>query len=218
VKEFTEIKIAEPLLQKQKEIFNKDFFHFDSKTSDLTYTKYIGTPISLESDILTLSTQMYFDNIPLSEMNTGVQIEFFNNSRKEEKLGEGIVISKYYQKAKREDWKISKEINNSNFKEIGINFNLNKNEKEALELGEIPLSMDDKWFLYCFNNEFHFYRSWTGIEMFKGTLIESNKEEGNWIVDKISVSKHWDPILGEQKAAIITLLKLGISRRLKILT
>ncbi len=216
LKEFTEIQIGELKTKSQEELLREKYLSFDSLESDLPYSKYLGKPISLEKGILKLSTQMYYEKIPLSEMNKGTRIEFFSNSRKAESWGDGIVHRKYFVQAKKEDWKIKTAIDESNSTEIITNIKLNSKEKEVLEFGETPLSMDDKWFVYCSDNEFHFYRSWTGIEIFKGEMTKSTLDHGQWEINKVSVSNEWNVSLEEKKELIQDLLMGGIRRKLEV--
>ncbi len=177
MREITEIKLSDDLLNKKEELLQNRFIIFRQNSTDLSSIKSVGTYISLQKNILKLNTQMYYEHIPLSDMNKGTQVDFLNSFRNEDKLGQGVITAKYFIKATKEDWKIKNEISQTNSDEVLINFSINEIEKKALELGGTPLSMDDKWFYYCYDNAFHFYRSWTGTEVFKGKIIKSNSKE-----------------------------------------
>ena len=192
-----------------------DLLPFDDKTKDFRFPYAIGRPVTINNGVLKLSTQMYYEGIPLSVMNTGVHVEFYKDYRKKEKFGEGTIASKYFVRAKKDDWKIEKEINNSKAVEVKVDLKLNKSEKAALELGILPLSMDDKWFGYCQENEFHFYRSWTGIEMIKGKLIRSDSNENEWSIHQVYLSREWYKVSKGVKDPITDLLKSLISLNLK---
>ena len=110
MKELTKIKISESLLGEQGKLMNERYLTFDFKSSTSPRSKYLGRPISFEKDVLTLSTQMYYEGIPLYEMNTGNNVEIFKGFGKEEKLTEGIILSKYFNKASKEDWKTKIDI------------------------------------------------------------------------------------------------------------
>lgn len=56
----------------------------------------------------------------------------------------------------------------SNCKRIDCNIVLTQEEFEVLSMGHIPEVMEDHWFMYCDNNSVNYFRSWTGIQIFKG--------------------------------------------------
>ena len=75
---------------------------------------------------------------------------------------------------------------------IECNIVLTKKEFEILFMGHIPEVMEDHWFMYCDENSVNYFRSWTGIQIFKGYYrienetciiysleINNNKEEYN---------------------------------------
>ena len=78
---------------------------------------------------------------------------------------------------------------------IECNIVLTKNEFEILYMGHIPEVMEDHWFMYCDEKSINYFRSWTGIQIFKGYYkiendsyiiylleINDNKEEYNEII------------------------------------
>ena len=217
MKEFTTIKINQQVDFNPDDLLSKEFIHFDFSTSTNLISKYIGRPISMEDSILKLSTQMYYEGIPLSEMNTGSQVIIFKDRRKNECWTTGEVADKFYIKAKKQDWKIEEEVSTFNGDGIDLELNLNQREKYALELGETPLSMDDKWFIYCENNTCHFIRSWTGIEMFKGQIVLGDSISEEWKIKNIIASRSWDSSIDEKKKLVHELLEYGIKRKLKLL-
>lgn len=56
----------------------------------------------------------------------------------------------------------------SDCKRIDCNIVLTQEEFEVLSMGHIPEVMEDHWFMYCDNNSVNYFRSWTGIQIFKG--------------------------------------------------
>jgi hypothetical protein len=44
-----------------------------------------------------------------------------------------------------------------------LNRTFAKDRATLLKLGFLPLTMEDKWFIYFENNTLHFHRSWTGV-------------------------------------------------------
>lgn len=75
---------------------------------------------------------------------------------------------------------------------IECNIVLTQNEFQILSMGHIPEVMEDHWFMFCDKNSVNYFRSWTGIQIFKGHYklencsyiiylleINDNKEEYN---------------------------------------
>ncbi len=56
----------------------------------------------------------------------------------------------------------------SNCKRIDCNIVLTQEEFDVLSMGHIPEVMEDHWFMYCDNNSVNYFRSRTGIQIFKG--------------------------------------------------
>ena len=56
----------------------------------------------------------------------------------------------------------------SKSKTIKCHIELTKEEYEKLSLGYRPQSLEDHWFMYCTDTAINYFRSWTGIQIFKG--------------------------------------------------
>jgi ADP-ribosylglycohydrolase len=98
-------------------------------------------------------------------------------------------LPKKEKKADANSWKCKPF---DNYKKIECNIVLTKDEFEKISIGHIPEVMEDHWFMYCDEKSINYFRSWTGIQIFKGyyriendsyiihTLeINDNKEEYN---------------------------------------
>jgi len=214
LREHTEIELNEDcdfdLIKDRKVIA------FDYNFSKLDRTKYLGNPISIENNILKLNTQMYYEGIPLKEVNTGSNVVIFTNSRKEIFLGTGVVKSKYFINSTKQNLKREKRLDEDNCDLILIDITLNKEERTAFALGDTPLSNDDKWVMYVSENIFHYHRVATGIEIFRGELINSNNSSDDWIIKEVLASREWKSSIEEKKQLISTLINFGIKRRLKL--
>ena len=92
-------------------------------------------------------------------------------------------------KATPESWKC---IPFTKTKKIPCSIFITREEFEILSMGHIPEVMEDHWFMYCDNESINYFRSWTGIQIFKGYYkiendlccigvleINDNKEEYN---------------------------------------
>lgn len=60
--------------------------------------------------------------------------------------------------------------------EIDFDKSYSKSESEILRKGVIAMSMDEKWNIIFEQNELNFYRSWTGIGIFK-IKFEENEDK-----------------------------------------
>lgn len=189
---------------------------FDYNFSKLNRTKYFGSLISIESNILKLNSQMYLEGIPLKEVNTGSNVAIFTNYRKEEFLGTGVVKSKYYIKSTKKNLKIQKSLDEDNCDLIKLNITLNKKERIAFDLGDTPLSNDDKWIMYVNDNVFHYHRTSTEIEVFRGEIINAKNSNEDWFITEILASREWKSSIEEKKQLISSLIKYGIKRRLEL--
>ena len=189
---------------------------FDHNFSKLNRTKYYGSLISIENNILKLNSQMYIEGIPLNEVNTGSNVAIFTNYRKEEFLGTGVVKSKYYIKSTKNDFNIEKNLDENNCDLIKLSIKLNKEERIAFELGDTPLSNDDKWIMYVKNNVFHYHRTATGIEVFRGEILNAKNSNEDWMITEIFVSREWKSSMQEKRELISSIIKYGIKRRLKL--
>ena len=219
MKEFTEIRIENVSEEMMDKILQSKILGFDRNNSNTLRTRYLGRPISFEGNILILDTQMYYDNIPLKDMNSDTEVIIYKNSRKEIELARGIIYKKYYIQATENDWKSKKHpiiyLGSDNSLELKINLQLTEKEKEALELGEIPLSMDDRHFKFSRNNRFHVIYSWTSKEIYGGEITKIIDSD-MWLIDVVKISKEWVRNYNEEN--IVEGIKLFIRRRMALLS
>lgn len=87
---------------------------------------------------------------------------------------EAKVIRRWFQPATSTQWK-TQEMQEK--KQLNYTETLTSKEYEFIMLGEMPFSMDDKWFVYGEPETgwLHFYRSWSGREIYK-VRFEACKE------------------------------------------
>lgn len=67
-------------------------------------------------------------------------------------------------KANKDSWKT---LDFKTFDKVDCNIKITKEEMDILIMGHIPEVMEDHWFMYCDDNSINYYRSWTGIQIFK---------------------------------------------------
>lgn len=176
MKEYTEIKMVNSKYENPDflEIENNLFFRFEDEALKMLVG---GRPIKIENENIVFETQGFYERIPKREANNGTKVEIFKDWRKEDKIGDGVIQKKYFTKAKKEDWKLEKELTENNSKEIKFDMTFTQEEKEILEMGNTPIQMEDKWFIFQEENKIRFFRSWTGIEFYKGELKIRNDKK-----------------------------------------
>ena len=59
-------------------------------------------------------------------------------------------------------------------KYIETSIAISNEQFEIIKQGLIPEAMEDKWFIYYTRGVIHFFRSWTGYEIYRATLQKSN--------------------------------------------
>jgi len=67
-----------------------------------------------------------------------------------------------------------------------VSVSLTDQEKIWLAHGQVPLSMDDKWVSYVENDCIHFYRSWTGLEVFQADIEKVRGDQ--WIINTVQMT------------------------------
>lgn len=152
-----------------------------------------------------------YNNIPEDWINVLKQKEYltnlvdkFNELINEEKNKEAIYMwqnglgdmNKYLngenplpkkdKKANADSWKC---IPFSNCKRIDCNIVLTQKEFEVLFMGHIPEVMEDHWFMYCDENSVNYFRSWTGIQIFKGYY---KLENNSYIIHALEINDNKD--------------------------
>ena len=177
MKEYTEVKITTSNYSNSEILNFKDYLHFKFKVDTLKMLVG-GKAIKEENGNILFETQGYYERIPKSLANKGTTVEVFKDWKKEEKVCEGIVESKYFTKTESGNWGIEKELDEENSQVIEFDMEFGEEEKEILELGITPTQMEDKWFIFQEGNKIRFFRSWTGTEFYQGEL--KKKENGKW--------------------------------------
>jgi ADP-ribosyl-[dinitrogen reductase] hydrolase len=70
---------------------------------------------------------------------------------------------------------------------ISVNWTLDQGAYKNLQLGHTAREMEDKWNIYTEDNTVHFHRSWTGMELFRFTLLPA--ENGGFSVSEFEVEQ-----------------------------
>lgn len=95
-------------------------------------------------------------------------------------------LPKKDKKANADSWKCTPF---SKCKKIDCNIVLTKKEFEILSMGHIPEVMEDHWFMFCDENSINYFRSWTGIQIFKGYY---KLEENSYIIYALEINDNKD--------------------------
>lgn len=189
MKEYTEIKIITSTYQIAELLELKPHLTFNDERYSRPQT-LPGWLLKEEDGLLIYETQGFYEGIPRRCANQGTKIELYEDWRRTNKIGDGLIIAKYFVKANRNDWKIEVELDESNSLVQPFYMEFSQKEKELLEYGNIPRQMEDKWFLYLENDVIHYLRSWTGIEIFKANL--ENTVNDQWSIQTLHLNNHPD--------------------------
>lgn len=95
-------------------------------------------------------------------------------------------LPKKDKKANADSWKCTPF---SNCKKIDCNIVLTPIEFQILSMGHIPEVMEDHWFMYCDENSVNYFRSWTGIQIFKGYY---QLENNSYIIYALEINDNKD--------------------------
>ncbi len=72
------------------------------------------------------------------------------------------------------------------FRKLKVDFFYTKENFDKIKAGYIAESMDDKWDLVYEDDWLHFYRSWTGIEIYRAKFTPLS--DGNYKLQEILVN------------------------------
>ena len=102
-------------------------------------------------------------------------------------------------KATKESWK-----NNpfSISRNVACNIVLNEEEFKIISMGHIPSEMEDHWFMYCNEECINYFRSWTGIQIFKGYY---KFENNSYIIYKLEVNNNKDEFKEDNDKKVLEL-------------
>ena len=71
-------------------------------------------------------------------------------------------------------------------RKLKANLSYTKEELDKIRVGSIARSMDDKWDIIYEDDWLHFYRSWTGIEIYRAKFVLL--PDGNYKLQEILVN------------------------------
>ncbi|MEO1260233.1 MAG: hypothetical protein AAFZ15_15665 [Bacteroidota bacterium] len=216
MKEYTEIEIVNSSIAIDSIIEMKKTLSFQFEGDIMRYKLPGGVPKSkTNTKTIKFSTQGYHGGIPLNEVKPGIKMELFEDWKRDKKVADGIMKKRYFEKVTKQDWEITEEINPADCNIHNVEIPLSNEEKDCLELGNIPINMDDKWFIYVEDNIIHFFRSWTGIEVFQAEIIYVEKDK--WIINELRFTKNPEFKWPNIKSLFENLIKYKILRVKKLI-
>ena len=215
MKEFTEIEMKNCQVPFEEILGHNDWLTFQFSDANLRMFGGGRAGKLIGSNAIKFETQAFYERIPLSETPKGTELEVFKDWRKQEKIADGVIRTRYFEPAKRSSWKVEKELNPTNSSNMDVNLTLNAKEKRMLEFGITPIQMEDKWFSFVEDNTIHQIRSWTGIEIFSAKIEEA--EEGSWKIARISCTNDFDLKLHATKNEFINNMQRQISWMKKLM-
>jgi hypothetical protein len=113
---------------------------------------------------------------------TTVDVSSRQVSGKPQSLGQAVVTARWEIPAVRSDLKIE-PLDRAVREDMNYTRALTTNEYRWLTLGENPLSMDDKWFVFFEDGSLYFHQSWTGLPVLEVEM----KAEG----DQYAITRAW---------------------------
>lgn len=213
-----------------KKVFNRVIYNDISKYKEIEI-KSTGYVIdSLEASFWCLLTTNNYSDAVLKAVNLGddtdtiaaltgglagliygynsIYPKWINSLQKKEyldKLVENFISLIDYKKIKQTATKDSwKTIDFDAFDTVECNIKLTDKQMENLKKEYIPQTMEEHWFMYCDDISINYYRSWTGIQIFKGhyKLID-----GEYVIYAIDINKNKNEYNPETLENAINLFK-----------
>lgn len=120
-----------------------------------------------DKKLVSMSIQTEYHIIPLSVLGPGTICKVFNGHRPPPPLCVGQVTRRWFEPATRNSWRNLQPIPEGNKVPLKWSRTFTDKEYERVKLGEIPLSMDDHWFVYFEDDWLYYHRSWTGMCIFQ---------------------------------------------------
>ena len=74
---------------------------------------------------------------------------------------------------------------------LDLEIRLNAEELDRLKCGRLPMTMEDRWFMYFDGEAFCFYRSWTGFCIYRAYVKRSENPEnrGGYAIYRATVNR-----------------------------
>jgi len=203
MKETLELEIISDQVPKDK-ITTERSLYYALTESPLDY-RYLGRIIASDKTKLKIDTFLFDQLVTHAQVGVGTSIFIANDDESSLPLSKAKVVKRYFSRVTKDDWETKEPITADKEELLDFEMTINEEQKAFFELGTYPLSMDHKWFMYCENDIFHFLRSWTGKEFFKGELVKIDQEQ--WRITAIKTDKTWQASKAEKLLYIQELIE-----------
>jgi len=188
MKETLELEIISDQVPKEKIATGRSLYYAFTE-SPLDY-QYLGNIVKSDKTWLEIDTFLFDQLVTYSQVGVGTSIFIANDDESNLPLSKVKVIKRYFRRVTKDDWRIKEPLTPEKEEFVDFEMIINEEQKTFFELGTYPLSMDHKWFMYCESDVFHFLRSWTCREFFKGEFIKLNQEQ--WKITAVKTDKTWE--------------------------
>ncbi|MBA3871518.1 MAG: hypothetical protein H0X30_20425 [Anaerolineae bacterium] len=118
---------------------------------------------------LKLRPQYAGEYVPLSMLHAESTCTLFINFPAEE-VSKATVLRSWFEPALQTSWR-NVSIPDNQKVELAYQRTFTDKEFTRIKLGEIPVTMEDKWFCYFENDCLYWHRSWTGVGVFEVTIV-----------------------------------------------
>ncbi len=221
MKESITIQLDDAVMSRIQELLSQQYLYFDTGNRSQLPARCIFQNATLESNLLSVDSQLFYEKIFFSEIPEGSKLFCFSDFRKTEHIGSGKVLSRNLTPSTKEDMNNPQYLDPTTADLMEVDIQLSKTEVDVLTLGETSLSMDDKWQAYFDpkTRAMHYFHSWTGIEFYRFELNLPVGKNDLYEIRKVYLSKEWDWNwnLEEKKTLIISKLKNDITGKLKLI-
>lgn len=212
MREYTEVKLSSLEYELSDILEMKKGISIRLKDDPFSMPFLSGRPLEISKGNIVFETQWYYEGVTLDQINKGKQLELYEDFRKTKKIADGIIDERYFTKAKMTDWKIEEILVEDKSSRCIVDLEFSEEEKELLSYGNIPLRMEDKWFVYYQNDIIHFFRSWTGVEIFQAKFILSRN--ASWKILDLLVNTD-EKFSGVNDPSLFTMLISSQLNRMK---
>lgn len=181
--------------------------------SPLDY-QHLGEVMESRDSWVKIDTFLFDESIPHSQVGAGVTIFIANNKKSSLPLAKAKITKRYFRRVIRDDWRDNHFLSSDNEELIDLEMIISDEQKTFFEYGMYPQSMDEKWFLFCEDDTFHFVHSWGSVEICKGDFVKIDEDQ--WKITAIKVEKNDEQDKAETTAYVKRLIEsyLSYSRRI----
>ena len=207
MKETLELEIIGDQVSKES-IAQGQALYYALTDNPLDY-QHLGEIIESRDSWVKIDTFLFDESIPHSQVGAGITIFIANNKKNSLPLAKAKITKRYFRRVARDDWGDNRFLSPDNEELIDLEMTISHEQKIFFEYGLYPQSMDEKWFLFCEDDTFHFVHSWGNVEVCKGDFVKI--DEDHWKITAIKVEKNDGQDNAETTAYVKMLLESYLS-------